>query len=235
MCKKGAAHVQAVGRVAVQQPGRQAVADNADPGQDDHDQGRRPPGAQKARSGMIKNNPGSPGQQHDIDQGGQDFSAPVAEGIEHRGAPAADAKRDVGNQQGREIAEIMYGIRNQGHAVGQQPADDLGRGNHQVQRQRNQQPGTGGIRQVRTVMGPCMTAAVPDSCLRAVGSRLTHSGRSRFPLSFFPPSLYSPPSVGNPACRQTLQPLTSTRTSSKPMSLRKRANSWLNSQLSPSQ
>ncbi len=109
----------------------------------------------------FENNEGSGGhQQRDIDQGCQNFSTAVAERILHRCSLSPDTKGDIGYQYGGKITEIVNRVRNQSHAVGQNPTNDLCDGDNKIQTQGHQKTGSAGIFHVYMMMRMAVRMAI---------------------------------------------------------------------------
>ncbi len=150
--QKGPSDIQAVFRIPVQQPGRKTIAGYADRRQSHNQPSNHRLRILKSLDGLENNKGGRTHQYHHIDLGRQNFSPAITERVLHRCSLAADTKSDIGYQYGGKVAEIVNGVRNQGHAVGQNPADDLGDRDNKIQTQGHQKTGSAGIFHVHMVM-----------------------------------------------------------------------------------
>ena len=95
--EKGASHIQTVFCVAMQQPCRQPITQDADTGSHD-DQGTSDAFQPiQPTDGFVDDKTGNPGQERRVDQSSQNFRPAIAEGIANGGSSPGDAMGNIGN------------------------------------------------------------------------------------------------------------------------------------------
>ncbi len=120
----------------MEQPGRQTISQNTDAGHPHDDLSGDNSRMTEASKGFINDENGGSQENHGVDQRGQNFRSPVAKSVSGWSALLTDTISKIGNQNGRKITEIVGGIRDEGHAVGITPPNDLGHRDYEIKCQR---------------------------------------------------------------------------------------------------
>jgi len=114
--------------------------------------------------GLIDDKHGSSDQDDYIVVGGHDLDTTVPEGIADGCPSPTDDMRDIGNQNGCKITEIVGGIGQQGHAVGIDSADNLCGRDEKIENKGNKKPGPSRVTKISSVVMPRQTFSGVSMC-----------------------------------------------------------------------
>ena len=121
----GALHVEVSRRDLLEEQGRRAVADKSRDGDPEH----LPPGDLRRRRKPLEGFPEDEGDDHGqndaVDEGGDKFDLAVAVGLGGVGGAAGDPLRPIAEAHGGDVAQVMDGVGDEGHALDDQAEDHL--------------------------------------------------------------------------------------------------------------